>query len=845
MRPYIPSLQSLLAFEAAARHLSFTRAAQELKLTQTAISHQIKSLEEKLGVKLFVRQRNALILTAAAREYLHSVIEAMGLLAIATDRTRKRKSNTVLTVTCLPTYATRCLTAALPQFQALYPDITVHLATSSTFSELDRNSYDVAIRYGSGQWPAARSDFLHGETFFPVCAPELLARIDPTLPDEEKLARLRQIRTYYYSMYQDDWPTWLAAAGHKSIEFAGESVFHLQLTSLSAAVEGGGIAIGRTPLVDGYLASGRLVAPFETKVESVSSYYVSSPQGKARLKKVELFREWALDSLRNRHQGIREPETFKFAGPVRDVAEPFATGPVEGGAEQGYRPLADLLAKHARDMPDKPALVDVETAARISYGQLALVVDGVARQLQAQGVSKGVRVLLLASEGLEKILLWLGIWRLGAVVCPLDLGMQSPKVNERICASIKPELVLLGPGEDDSGIPANVSCRRVHCHRWSQDLQTLDEPAIHLRVTDVDNTDLPEYVGFHEQAAICCTSGSTGNPKLVVYDHAAYWLNGLAAIDFLALSSADRCLEYRSFSWYSAQILSLMPMLQTGLTLCLARQFSGRHFASWVERYSVTVSVGVPAVINILLNRPELTDRAKLASLRVMSSSTSPLSTSQWIRFEQLFGVRILNFYGSSEAGWICGNRPHRNCIGTVGYAAKYAEVEIVDKHGKSCPAGQEGQVLVGGSKLALGYLQADGGIEAIRGAPYYMSDMATKDEQGFVRVSGRLDDLIIRGGVKIAPREIEEILLSHPEIADAAVIGVPDSIYGQEPVCFFVPTAVFSSEDVLAYSARNLPKEKMPKAAYACVELPRSKRGKLMRGELLKQWWSQAQQES
>lgn len=296
MRPYLPSLQSLLAFEAASRHLSFTRAAQELELTQTAISHQIKSLEDRLGTKLFLRRRNVLVLTPVAREYLSAVHEAISLLSIATDRTRKKKTNTILTVTCLPTYATKCLIPVLPEFLDANPDITVHLGTSSTFDEFDRKSYDVAIRYGSGRWGAMRTDRLHGEEFFPVCSPGLLSEIG-TGTDLERLARFRQIRTYFYSMYQDDWPAWLEAAGHKAAEFAGEAVFHLQLTSLEAALEGVGIAIGRTPLVTEDLAAGRLVAPFDVRVVSNSAYYISSPVDKAKLKKVETFREWALNRL--------------------------------------------------------------------------------------------------------------------------------------------------------------------------------------------------------------------------------------------------------------------------------------------------------------------------------------------------------------------------------------------------------------------------------------------------------------------------------------------------------------------------------------------------------------------
>lgn len=297
MRPYIPSLQSLLAFEAASRHLSFTRAAQELELTQTAISHQIKTLEERLEIKLFVRRRNALALTPAAREYLNSVHEAINLLSIATAHARKKKPSTVLTVTCLPTYAVKCLIPQLPAFQRAHPEITVHLATSSTFDEFERNSSDVSIRYGSGRWASVRTDRLHGEEFFPVCAPSVLCEAGEFSSAAEGLARFRQIRTYFYSMFQDDWPAWLEAAGLEPVQFAGEAVFHLQLTSLAAAVDGVGLAIGRTPLIDADLESGRLVQPFTLRVPSNSAYYVTSPNDKAKLKKVEAFREWALANL--------------------------------------------------------------------------------------------------------------------------------------------------------------------------------------------------------------------------------------------------------------------------------------------------------------------------------------------------------------------------------------------------------------------------------------------------------------------------------------------------------------------------------------------------------------------
>ena len=287
---------SLLAFEAAARHLSFTSAGRELDLTQTAISHQVKNLEERLGTKLFVRRRNALQLTPAGRQYLEAVREAIDVLHHATDRTRREKSTEMLTISCLPTYATQCLIPALAEFQVAHPAITVQVLTSQTFDQFKRRSYDVAFRYGSGRWPDLRADLLHEEEIFPVCAPALGRRIDPSAP-LATLGSLTQIRTYFSSVYQDDWPLWLDAAGWGAVEFAREAIFNLQLTSLAAAVDGVGIGLGRTPLVDRHLADGSLVAPFDHRLRTGSGYYLVSQQDKAELDKIRAFRTWACDRL--------------------------------------------------------------------------------------------------------------------------------------------------------------------------------------------------------------------------------------------------------------------------------------------------------------------------------------------------------------------------------------------------------------------------------------------------------------------------------------------------------------------------------------------------------------------
>ncbi len=298
VKTFIPSTQSLQGFQAAARFLSFTRAADELGLTQTAISHQIKVLEDQLGTKLFVREKNRLILTPAAESYLRDVNQALEQLALASENLRRGTTKVTLTVACLPTYAVKCLIPHLRDFQDEFPHIIVKLSTVSNFDDFGKDQFDVVIRYGSGRWAGMRADLLHEEEYFPVCSPELLEDIKTGEAITESISRWTRIRTYYSSHYEDDWPAWLNAAGYEDLRFSTESIFHLQLTSLAAAIEGGGVAIGRTPLVNIDLSKCKLVEPFNLRVKSSSNYYVVSTLRKSELEKVEKFREWTLNRLR-------------------------------------------------------------------------------------------------------------------------------------------------------------------------------------------------------------------------------------------------------------------------------------------------------------------------------------------------------------------------------------------------------------------------------------------------------------------------------------------------------------------------------------------------------------------
>jgi acyl-CoA synthetase (AMP-forming)/AMP-acid ligase II len=246
----------------------------------------------------------------------------------------------------------------------------------------------------------------------------------------------------------------------------------------------------------------------------------------------------------------------------------------------------------------------------------------------------------------------------------------------------------------------------------------------------------------------------------------------------------------------------------------------------------------VPTVLNMLLNKPLGYTAKDIPTLRLMSCSTAPLTAQQWELFEQMYGVRLLQLYGMSETGWVCGNRHDRRRMGTVGPPAPHQELEIVDAAGNPCPVGVEGEITVGGPQMAVGYLREDGAIEPVRGKRIKTGDLGIRDADGFIRVTGRSKDLIIRGGVNIAPLEIDEVLLKHAGILDAAAVGVPDRIYGEEVVCYVVAKdPALTEASVIEHCRRHLPSAKTPKQVFIVAELPKSDRGKVLRDKLREDW--------
>lgn len=296
MSRHMPSMRSLRAFEATARHRSFTRAATELNLTQSAISHQIRKLEELVGIQLLERDHSQVTLTDAGSDYLSSARAALTEIQIATDRAIDRQRGDILTIACLGTFALKALFPNLSGFIAQHPEIGLRVRTIVAHEQeaVSVQDYDVSIQYGvRGDWPELEADKIVDEQLFPVCSPSIAARLH--VPSD--LERQTIIRTASPLILRDDWPLWLEKAGIPNNEFAAEINCDLLYPSYQAAIEGLGVAMGRSAVVKNDLINGRLVEPFSIRLNSSLGYYLVMAPQRVKLEKVRLFRLWALQTL--------------------------------------------------------------------------------------------------------------------------------------------------------------------------------------------------------------------------------------------------------------------------------------------------------------------------------------------------------------------------------------------------------------------------------------------------------------------------------------------------------------------------------------------------------------------
>lgn len=291
MRRVLPSLSALTVFEASARHGSFTRAAEELKLTQSAVSKQIRGLEEFLGVPLFERVRQRILLTEAGRAYLKSVREALEIMEAATmEALAFQGSGSALNIATLPTFGTRWLAPRLGSFAAAHPRIALNITARVWPFDLVEENLDVAIYFGTEPWSGGHSDWLMGEVAVPVAAPALLAPQGPL----RQIRDLARVQLLHHRARPRAWQDWLGAAGAPSVNAFHGIRFEQFEMIIQAALAGVGIALVPRFMIAEELKAGSLIVPFDRPIESGGGYYLVCGERKRGLPAVIAFRDWIL-----------------------------------------------------------------------------------------------------------------------------------------------------------------------------------------------------------------------------------------------------------------------------------------------------------------------------------------------------------------------------------------------------------------------------------------------------------------------------------------------------------------------------------------------------------------------
>lgn len=294
----LPPLNALRAFEAAGRHLSFTKAADELNVTPAAVSHQVKALEDALQVPLFRRLTRALLLTDAGQAALPIVSHGFDRLAQGVEQIRAHCESGTLTISVSPSFGAMWLVPRLEKFRRLHPDIEIRIDGTDRLVDLSRGDADVALRYGPGGYEGVHSEYLFSHVNTPVCSPSLING-DPPLHHPEDLQHHRLLHVDWESA-EAGWRMWLLAAGLPDIDPTRGPHFTMETMAVQAALEGQGVALVSDVLVADHLAAGRLVRPFDRRFSTTLrfSFYLVSALENAEQPKVAAFREWLMQEAR-------------------------------------------------------------------------------------------------------------------------------------------------------------------------------------------------------------------------------------------------------------------------------------------------------------------------------------------------------------------------------------------------------------------------------------------------------------------------------------------------------------------------------------------------------------------
>ncbi|MDP6591312.1 MAG: class I adenylate-forming enzyme family protein [Alphaproteobacteria bacterium] len=519
---------------------------------------------------------------------------------------------------------------------------------------------------------------------------------------------------------------------------------------------------------------------------------------------------------------------------------PDGTGALGGG--EGV--LAWLEANNRR-FPDKVFIDSIDQGKSISHGAMYRLTRRVAHYLDARGIQANDRVALLAGNSLEHLAVYFSVLAYGATICTINVEMNRAHFGA-ILGAVDARLLLYEEGLGleslaEAKLAAASGGEWLALGEWREG----GGSGLFAEIAGLaDDADIPPVNRSSDVAAIFYTSGTEAAPKGIVCAYDELIANVAPTAAAFGITADDRLLDFRSYNWVSAQVLSALGPLSVGATLLLARKFSHSRFFDWLGDTRATIAAGNPTTINMLNNRPHAVTGEDLPHLRYIFSSSAPLLRKDWTAFEERYGIAIAQGFGASEMMWIAGCNEVSRRFGSVGKPLAYQNLRIVDDDGMSLAAGETGAVEVGrGPGAEYRYLGADGVIVTHAKGRILTGDIGHLDADGYLYLSGRGKEVIIRGGINISPVEIDNAVMELAGIAEAAAIGVPDDIHGEAVIVFAVrgPGAELSGEDVLEHCRARLAAAKLPREIHFRAALPKTARGKMDRRALAEAWQAES----
>ncbi|TQS40171.1 long-chain-fatty-acid--CoA ligase [Cryptosporangium phraense] len=504
--------------------------------------------------------------------------------------------------------------------------------------------------------------------------------------------------------------------------------------------------------------------------------------------------------------------------------------------------LASVLAESARRRPDHLALIEGEQ--RITFAQMWDQVRGQAAALEAEGVRPGDRVALMAPNTAEFPRAYYAILAAGAVVVPVHLLLSAEEV-EHVLRDSGATLLLCHVAVAQTGVAAGLAVG-VRTLTLGPEVPAL---ASVKRLEENQATPLPLHrtTQADDPAVIFYTSGTTGRPKGAVLSHLNMVMNATVnAFDANDARPDDVALGALPLFHSFGQTVSLNTTWRVGATVVLLPRFEAADAIALMVRENVNTFHGVPTMYVRLVEAAR--DAPELPRLKIAVSGGASLPVPVLEAFEKTFGTPIYEGYGLSETSPSASvNQPHFGTRpGSVGHALWGIDVEIaraeIDERIELLPVGELGEIVIRGHNVFTGYLgNPEATAEALVDGWFRSGDLGTKDADGFVTIVDRKKDLIIRGGFNVYPREVEEVLLRYPGLSEAAVIGIPDPVHGEEICAVVVPDPAAAGpldvDELIAFAQDHLGRHKYPRRVEVVDQLPLGPSLKVLKRELRRQY--------